>query len=226
MNTAIIVAAGSGHRFGGNTPKQFLEIHGKPIIIHTIERFESCELVDDVVLVLAKSEMARFLDYASGYGFSKLSRAIPGGATRSDSVFNGLDSITAASAEIVAIHDGARPLVSAREIKETIMKAQEVGAACLVSGITDTLKEVSDSRILRTINRAGLRRALTPQCFRYEIIREAFAGAEIDQNVTDECMLVEKLGVEIAAVEGNPQNIKITNREDLEFLEKALMQYV
>jgi 2-C-methyl-D-erythritol 4-phosphate cytidylyltransferase len=135
-----------------------------------------------------------------------------------------LNAIDPENIEIVAVHDGARPLVSSEEITRTIQKAREVGAACLVAGVTDTIKKVDGGKIIDTIDRAKLRRALTPQCFRYEILRRAFAENEIGELVTDECSLVEKLGYEIATVEGSAKNIKITTPEDLVLAESLLKQ--
>jgi|SRR5215213_2120870 len=224
MNSAIIVAAGSGKRFGGKTPKQFLEILGKPLIIHTLQRFEACAEIDEIILVLPSSENAKFLQIAGKYNLKKLSKVVAGGGTRAESVWKGLSAIRAATAEIVAVHDGARPLVSIEEIAETVKKAQETGASCLVSTVTDTIKEIKDGKIARTIERSTLRRALTPQCFRYEILKRAFENADLSEAVTDECFLVEKLNQKIAAVEGSARNIKITHPEDLILAESLLKQ--
>ena len=222
MNFAIIVAAGSGTRFGTNTPKQFLEILGKPLLIHTLERFESCPAIDEIILVLSAEEIENFQQIAEKYNLKKLAKIIPGGETRAASVLNGLNAIESQSYEIVAVHDGARPLVTVAEISATIEKAKETGAACLVAAVNDTIKEVADGKIIGTIDRSKLRRALTPQCFRYEILKRAFAENEISEIVTDECFLVEKLGCEIATVEGSAQNIKITLQEDFVFAEHLL----
>lgn len=219
MNIAIIAAAGSGTRFGSKTPKQFLEILGKPVIIHTLERFETCRAVDEIVLVLSSDEIANFQKIAENYVFKKLKKIISGGQNRTASVLNGLSAIDSERCEIVIVHDGARPIVSIEEIAQTIEKAGETGAACLVAGVTDTIKEVADGKILKTVDRAKLRRALTPQAFRFEILKQAFAELENGEAATDECFLVEKLGYEISLVEGSSQNIKITHKEDLETAE-------
>lgn len=220
MNTVIIVAAGSGKRFGGDVPKQFIEIGGKPLIIHTLEKFENCTAIDEIILVLAAREITDFTSKSEKFKLKKLVKTVAGGATRAASVYNGLQAIDAA--EIVAVHDGARPFVSIDEIAQTVEKARETGAACLVAPVTDTIKEVSGGKILRTIDRAGLRRALTPQCFRFEILRRAFAGADLSEAATDECFLVERLGQKIAAVEGSAKNIKVTHPEDFIWAEKLL----
>ncbi len=220
MNTAIIVAAGSGKRFGGDTPKQFLNIHGKPLINYTIEKFANCDSIDQIILVLSELEMGRS-SQLSGQ-FSKLQHVISGGATRAESVYKGLDAIDSADTEIVAVHDGARPLVTEREISATVEEALRTGAACLVASVVDTIKEVSGNRIVRTVDRSQLRRALTPQSFRYEILKRAFDEYVIGEPATDECFLVERLGYEISIVEGSSENIKVTHPSDLEILEKAL----
>ncbi len=225
MNSVIIVAAGSGTRFGTKTPKQFLEILGKPLIIHTLERFESCLAIDEIILVLSAEETANFRQTAEKYNLKKLAKIVSGGETRAASVLNGLNAIDSQRCDIVAVHDGARPLVSAREISATIEKAKETGVACLVAAVTDTIKEVADGKIVGTIDRSNLRRALTPQCFRFEILKRAFTENEISEIVTDECFLVEKLGYEVTTVDGSAQNIKITRREDFVFAENLLKQF-
>ncbi len=213
MNCAIIVAAGSGTRFGSARPKQFLQIAGKPLIFHTLERFEDCEVIDEIILVLPENEIENFRKFSETQNFNKLKKTISGGKTRAESVCNGLKAINE-KCEIVAVHDGARPLVSPEEISAVIQKAIETGAACLTARVTDTIKKIKGDKITGTINRENLRRALTPQCFRTEILRAAFENAGLSEAATDECFLVEQLGFEIAFVDGSAKNIKITTRED------------
>ena len=223
MNVAIIVAAGSGKRFGTETPKQFLEICGKPLIIHTLRNFQSCAEIDEIILVLPSTETAKFLQIAGKYGITKLVKVVAGGATRAESVYKGLKSIRAATAEIIAVHDGARPLVKPEEISACIKKAKETGAAILVSPVTDTIKEVSaDGTITQTVERTKLRRALTPQCFRYEILKRAYEKADLNEAATDESFLVEKSGVTVSTVEGSGDNIKVTHKSDLILAEAIL----
>ena len=224
MNIAIIVAAGSGTRFGAEKPKQFIEILGQPLIIYTLQKFESCPAIDEIILVLPAEEIENFGQIILKYNLTKLAQIVSGGKTRAESVWNGLNVIDEKSAEIVAVHDGARPLVLVEEITRTIEKAKETGAACLVGFVTDTIKEVSDGKIVQTIDRTKLRRALTPQCFRYEILKRAFTENEIGEIVTDECFLVEKLGIEVSIIEGNAQNIKITTPADFAIVENFLKQ--
>jgi 2-C-methyl-D-erythritol 4-phosphate cytidylyltransferase len=225
MNIAIIVAAGSGTRFGAEKLKQFLEILGKPLIIHTLERFESCPSIDEIVLVLPFKEIENFKKTAEKFNLKKLAKTIAGGQTRTESVFNGLNSIDSKRTEIVAIHDGARPLVSSEEISRTIEQARETGAACLVAAVTDTIKEICDGKIVGTIDRKQLRRALTPQAFQFDILQRAFAQSDVSETATDECFLVEKLGYKVATVEGSAKNIKITAPEDFILAEILLQQF-
>ena len=209
--TAIIVAAGSGSRFQSETPKQFLDLAGKPVVVHTIERFASAPSVDSIIVVLTSENVTRL----GPGGFSKPLKVVTGGATRAESVLNGLNAIDGET-NIVAVHDGARPFVSIEEIETTIEKAKSMGAACLVGPVTDTIKTISGEEISGTLDRNKLRRALTPQIFKIEVLRRAFELGDLGDAVTDECYLVEKLGHPIAFVEGSVRNIKITHKEDLE----------
>lgn len=224
INTAVIVAAGSGNRFGGSQPKQFVNLLGKPLIIHTLERFEACPEIDEIVLVLTEDGRIVFEQINGHVDFSKLKLIVTGGNTRGESVKNALDAIDADQDDIIAVHDGARPLVSVEDISRTIIKAAATGAACLVADITDTIKEIKGDFISRTIDRRHLRRALTPQAFRYDILMKAFDGADLSDSITDECYLVEKLGVKISLVESSGRNIKITRPEDIVLAEALLDQ--
>ncbi len=221
MNTAIIVAAGNGTRFGPQ-PKQFIEILGKPLITHTLERFEACPSVDEIVLALPELAITEFQASQFAAGITKLVKIVAGGATRSESVQNALRAV-GTNTIIVAVHDGARPLVTVEEISATIEKAAETGAACLVAAVTDTLKTICGNEITGTLDRDKLRRALTPQVFRLEVLRKAFETGEIGEAVTDECYLVEKLGHPISFVEGSSRNIKITTPDDLAFAAAVLL---
>ena len=224
MNVAIVVGAGSGTRLGGNRPKQFLELGGVPIIIHALRQFERCLAINEIIAVLPAGETAGFSSQAQEFGLQKLSRVVAGGKTRAQSVQCGLAVIS--EAEIVAVHDGVRPFVTTEEVGRVVEAAKARGAAVLVAPVTDTIKEVEGGRIVGTAPRDKLRRALTPQCFHLEILRRAYealdeleaAGVE----VTDESFLVERLGVEIVAVEGSARNIKITREEDLLLPESLL----
>ena len=223
MNIAIIAAAGAGTRMASDRPKQFLLLAGTPVIFHTLKVFEQCDSIDEVIVVLPAEESAGFLSLAGKFGVRKLARVVPGGATRADSVKRGLMAIRSATAEIVAVHDGVRPFVTVEEIEATITAAKADGAAILVAPVTDTIKEVSGAKVLRSLDRGRLRHALTPQCFRYELLREAFQHADVnDPSLTDESALIEKLGKSVSIVEGSARNIKITTAEDLAIAEGIL----
>ncbi|HEX8097155.1 MAG TPA: 2-C-methyl-D-erythritol 4-phosphate cytidylyltransferase [Pyrinomonadaceae bacterium] len=226
MNVAIIAAAGRGARMGGGRAKQFLELAGVPVIIHTLKRFEQCAEVQEVVVVLPRQEAAAFLALAGAHGLRKVARVVPGGETRAESVWRGLRAVRAATAQVVAVHDGVRPFVTPAEITETIKAAERHGAAVLAAPAVDTIKEVKEGLVVRTVPRADLRRALTPQCFRYQILRRAYEqAAGLGQDVTDDSALVERLGQAVAVVEGHPRNIKITRPEDIALAEILLRQF-
>ena len=223
MNIAIIAAAGAGTRMASDRPKQFLLLAGTPVIIHTLKVFEQCESINEVIVVLPAAESAGFLSLAGKHGLRKVARVVPGGVTRADSVKRGLLSIRAATAEIVAVHDGVRPFVTTDEIEGVVAAARVDGAAILVAPVTDTIKRVRDQRVVQTLDRGELRRALTPQCFRYELLRDAFVNADVnDPSVTDESVLLEKLGHPISVIEGSERNIKITTSADLAIAEAML----
>ncbi len=148
---------------------------------------------------------------------------VAGGETRSHSVLNGLNAIDRKT-EIVAVHDGARPLVTIGEIERIISKAKETGAACLVAPVTDTIKSISVGEIVATLDRTKLRRAVTPQAFKLDVLKKAFDEVDLDESITDESYLVEKLGYPISIVEGNAYNIKITHQEDLAFAREILKE--
>lgn len=225
MNVAIIAAAGQGARMAGERPKQFIELAGVPILFHTLRAFEQCDVIQEIIVVLPALETATFLSLAKKYSLRKLAKVVPGGATRAESVLHGLQAVREATAEIVAVHDGVRPFVTPDEIARTVKAAKLEGAAILVSSPVDTMKEVRDGVVVKTLKRADLRNALTPQCFQYKLLRRAYEEVDVtDPDLTDESRLVERLGVRVATVEGSPRNIKITTQEDILVGEALLKQ--
>jgi 2-C-methyl-D-erythritol 4-phosphate cytidylyltransferase len=223
MNIAIIAAAGSGKRMASDRPKQFLSLAGIPIIIHTLNAFEQCDSIQEIVVVVPAEHSADLLSLASKFRLRKLARVVPGGATRAESVKRGLLSIRSATAEIVAVHDGVRPFVTPEEIGKTVAGAQQHGAAILVAAATDTIKQVSGGSVVNTLERKNLRHALTPQCFRYELLRRAYDVADVsDSSLTDDSALVEQLGERVAIIEGSARNIKITTQRDLMIAESIV----
>ncbi len=223
MNTAIIVAAGSGTRFNSEKPKQFVDLNGKPVLAHTLERFQACDAVDAVVVVLAEDHQPYFVELLNEHPqITKVSFVVLGGRTRAESVRNGLNGVDPAT-DVVLVHDGARPLVTVGEIERVIAKAKETGAACLTAAVTDTIKRIDGDRIVGTVDRRELRRALTPQGFKLEILQKAFENADaLDEPVSDESYLAEQLGVKVVSVSGSSRNIKITHSEDLLIAEALL----
>jgi 2-C-methyl-D-erythritol 4-phosphate cytidylyltransferase len=225
MNVAIIAAAGQGTRMRGNRAKQFLELVGTPIIIHTLRSFELCDAIQEIILVLPARDTSGFLALADKHQLKKLSKIVPGGTTRAESVLKGLLAVRPATAEIIAVHDGVRPFVTPDEITRTVEAAEVNDAAILVAAVTDTIKQVSDGVVAKTLPRSAMRRALTPQCFRFELLRRAYEQIDVmDPELTDESSLVERLGVKVAIVEGSSRNIKITNQEDLAVGETLLKE--
>lgn len=225
MNIAIIAAAGQGTRLGGARAKQFLELAGVPVIIHTLKKFEQCAAIQEVYVVLPEPDAAGFLALANKYDLRKLTRVVPGSATRAQSVWRGLESISPAPVEIVAVHDGVRPFVTPEEIERTVRAAEKSGAAILTAPVVDTIKEVEDNHVARTLERTRLQRALTPQCFRYELLLRAFEQSpDLIASATDDSSLVEALGATVTVVEGDPRNIKITRPEDIALGEILLKQ--
>jgi 2-C-methyl-D-erythritol 4-phosphate cytidylyltransferase len=225
MNVAIVAAAGQGTRAGGSRAKQFREISGTPIIIHTLRRFEQCAAIGEVLVVVPAGDVAGFLALVEEYGLRKVARVLAGGRTRTESIWRGLQAIRTATANVVAVHDGVRPFVTPEEIDAVVREAERSGAAILAARAVDTIKEVEDGRVVRTPQRARLWHALTPQCFHYELLRRAYEQALAENaDATDDSALVERLGASVSVVEGSARNIKITRPEDIALAETILTQ--
>lgn len=224
--TAIIVAAGEGLRIGGEIPKPFLPLCGRVMVLRTLDRFFAARSVEQVVLVVAASEWSRCEgllrdDSALGQRPWVLQR---GGATRQQSVKAGLEKI-GDDADIVVIHDGARPFVSPALIERCIESADRNGAAVVGLPARDTIKFVSDDlRVLSTPDRNAVWEIQTPQAFRHELIVEAHEWAtRAGFEATDDAMLVEQTGNPVWIVEGEKTNLKITVPEDL-WLAEAMIR--
>ena len=227
MNVAIIAAGGRGARMGGGgrAPKQFLEIAGTPVVVHTLRRFEACATVAEVIVVVPLGEGQAFLELAEKFSLKKLARVVAGGGTRTESVWRGLRAVSAADDEVVAVHDAVRPLVTPGEIDATVRAAEAAGAAILAARAVDTVKEsdAGGERVARTLERARLWHAQTPQCFRHELLRRAYeSAAAAGVAGTDDSALVERLGAPVRIVEGGAHNIKITTPQDLALAEKLM----
>ncbi|HEX8069648.1 MAG TPA: 2-C-methyl-D-erythritol 4-phosphate cytidylyltransferase [Pyrinomonadaceae bacterium] len=220
MNVAIIVAAGRGARMGGGRAKQFRALAGVPVIVHTLRRFEQCETIERCVVVAPADAAETLRALLARHGLRKVAGVVAGGATRTDSVARGLAQLPAADVNVVAVHDGVRPFVTPAEIDRAVRAADEAGAALLVAPVVDTIKELAGGRVARTLARDTLRRALTPQCFRRDLLARAYAQARAEGlDATDDSALVERLGVPVVAVEGDPRNIKLTRPADFALAE-------
>lgn len=198
------------------TAKQFLEIEGEPIVVHTLRRFEECPAIDAVIVTLPEGAAAEFLQLASRAGLRKIVRVVPGGAERQESVARGLALVRPETAGVVVVHDAVRPFVTADQIAEVVSRAEAAGAAILALRATDTVKEVDELGVVRTLDRARIALAQTPQAFRYAWLRDAFdRAAREGWEATDDASLVERAGYRVEIVEGSPFNVKITRPEDL-----------
>jgi 2-C-methyl-D-erythritol 4-phosphate cytidylyltransferase len=222
---AIIPSAGLGRRMAGPARKNYIELLGRPILAHTLAAFEESDLVDAVVVVVTPGdERLCQSSIIEAYGLKKVIKVLPGGELRQGSVRNGLalpDDF--GPPELVVVHDGARPLVTAGIIDSTIEKARSTGAAIAAVKVKDTIKEVQDGLVASTLARDSLWAAQTPQAFRAGLLLKAFRKAEADAFTgTDESTLVERLGVRVSIVEGSYENIKITTEDDLLLAERIL----
>jgi 2-C-methyl-D-erythritol 4-phosphate cytidylyltransferase len=221
---AVIPAGGSGQRMGTATPKQFLPLGNVPLLLHSLQVFERCASISQVILVVPKNERERTLsDVVERYGIKKVVKVVAGGATRQESVYHGLKE-TDPDAEIVVIHDAVRPFVTEDLIERSIEAARKNGGAIVAVPMKETVKEVGpDGHILRTVDRSQLWLAQTPQTFRRTLLMEGYRSAECDQfHATDEAAVMERLGQKIAIVVGRWDNMKITTVEDFQMAEAIL----
>jgi 2-C-methyl-D-erythritol 4-phosphate cytidylyltransferase/2-C-methyl-D-erythritol 2,4-cyclodiphosphate synthase len=215
---ALVVASGRGARFGGDRPKQYLPLAGKPLLRHCLERFCRHPGIDAVRAVIHADDAAPYAEAAAGL---VLLDPVPGGATRQDSVRLGLESLAGERPELVLIHDGVRPLLGAALIDRVLHGLRAHVAVLPALPVTDTLKRSDHGTVAGTIDRTGLFRAQTPQGFVYDRILEAhrrFAGAAM----TDDAALAEAHGLAVALVAGEEDNLKITEPADLARAERLL----
>lgn len=226
MNTAIILAAGQGKRMNAASNKQYLILKEKPIIAHTIDAFEKCALIDEIILVVHENEQEFCQkNILEKYKYTKIKGLVKGGKERQESVYNGLKEI-GEETNIVLIHDGARPLITKQVIQRCIHGAIEHGAVSAGVPIKETIKIMGEDRFVSyTPKREDVWVTQTPQAFQRDIIQKAHEFA-IDQGLegTDDAMLVEHMGLKIKMVEGDYENIKITTPEDL-IAAEAILNY-
>ncbi|TZE82691.1 2-C-methyl-D-erythritol 4-phosphate cytidylyltransferase [Calorimonas adulescens] len=222
-NTAILLAAGKSLRMGTGFNKTLIEVDGRPLLWYSLRILEQCELIDEIVLVVQRDMVGYVDDYiVKGYGFKKVSRIVEGGSERQFSVFNGLSAVE--YADVVVVHDGARPLITEQMIRDVIEVAYEVGATAVGVPLKDTVKVIGENNMVKyTPDRRSLWAIQTPQAFRFEILKDAHEKAiEEGYVATDDCALVEKIGKSVKIVEGDYKNIKVTTPEDLVILEALI----
>jgi len=218
MVHTVIVAAGNGKRAGGAIKKQFALLASRPVIIHVLTPFFESAIVDTTVCVIAKEDIASFETLMKGYPTLKIDQVINGGDCRQESVAAGVFFLEKnyASDDLVVVHDGARPFVSATLIKKVIASASSSQGAVAALQISDSLKEVStDLQIVRSIPREHVWAMQTPQVFPLGVLAKALRKAKADAFVgTDEAAIVERIGYPILCVPGEAENIKITTASD------------
>jgi len=224
FTSAIILAAGAGSRFSDVAgKKQNMELCGIPVIVRTVDAFQRCELIDEIVIVCRKDDVPVYETFSEKYGFSKIKKVVPGGSERIDSAMAGIDAVSDKS-KFVAVHDGARCLITPEMIEKTLESAYRDGAAAAGHPSTDTVKfSKLGYTIDETIDRSKIWLIGTPQVFMANMYRAAIYMAKKDgAEVTDDCMMAERLGFKVNLVDIGGENIKITNPEDIYIAEGIL----
>ncbi len=229
MVSVILLAAGSGKRMNMNTPKQFMDVNGKPLIYYSLKRFSEAG-VDEIVIVTGEEHIDFCKDLVERYGFDKVKSVVPGGDERYDSVYSGLKTVSCEGYDIVLIHDSARANISLNVINEVVNKTIEVGAAIPVVPVKDTIKRIDDeANVVDTPPRSSLVAVQTPQGFTYADIDLAYVRMREagDSSITDDSMVMEKYGeLKVATVQGDYNNIKVTTPEDAESIVRLLQRGV
>lgn len=219
---AVVPAAGLGKRLGPGTNKTFFSILDKPIIIWTLEALSSVSEISEIIPVFRESDMESGIALCERYRLSKVKRMAPGGKERQDSVYNGL-RLLQGDTGIVVIHDGARPLIESRLVKQAIADIEGFDGVIAGVPVKDTIKEIENTIVKKTIKRDSLWSVQTPQVFRYGSIMEAYARAmEEGFYSTDDSALMERTGCRIRLVMGSYDNIKVTTPDDIPFAEMLL----
>lgn len=218
---AVVPAAGSSTRMAG-LDKILHPLGEQPLLAHTLRALEMCPYITEIVLVTRRELIVSIGQLCRDCGFGKVTKVVPGGESRTHSVLNGVREVSG-QAELIAIHDGARPLVSQKVLEEAIIRASQCGAAAPAVPVKDTVKRARDGVVEATLNRAELFAVQTPQVFQADLIRTALTKAlEEGAEITDDCSAVERLGIGVALTQGDYRNLKITTPEDLAMAEALL----
>ena len=210
---AVIAAAGSSSRMGED--KIMLPLGDEPVIVRTVRALEQSELISEIVIVTREALVVPIAELCKDYCFTKVIKVVRGGASRLESVLLGVNEVSC-SPKLIAIHDGARPFVPAHVVDAAIRQAEKSGAAAPALPVKDTVKEVRDGLVEKTVDRAPLRAVQTPQVFDADLIRGALQKALDDRaEITDDCSAVERLGMKVVLTEGAEENFKLTTQGDL-----------
>lgn len=221
MKYVVIVAGGKGLRMGGDVPKQFLLLGGKPVLMHTIERFHAFDAQLQIILVLPPDQQGYWHELCLAHHFKLPYLLADGGATRFESVRNGLALIPNDAQGVVAVHDGVRPMVSVKVIERCFAMACKAQAVIPVTPVVETLRQIMPDAVSQTVNRDAYRLVQTPQTFDLQLLKQAYQQP-YSTAFTDDASVVEALGMQITMVEGNKENIKITTPFDLDVCERLL----
>jgi len=220
MNNHVIIAAGgSGSRFSSDVPKQFVNLAGRPMLMHTIEAFHQSFEKINIIVVLPAGQFQHWNSLCEDHNFDIEHKIVSGGSQRFDSVKNGLAEVADTDC-IIGIHDGARPLVAPALIRRIFDHAAENGSAIPVVPVAESLRQLNEDGS-RTVNRDEFRLVQTPQCFKVEDIKAAY-DTEYDASFTDEATVVEANNTRVSLMDGDSVNIKITTKSDLALAEKLL----
>lgn len=223
----IITAGGTGSRFNKSSksslkPKQFMSLHGKPVILHSMQKFQKCKEVKSIYISASKEYFNLLHQVAAKNKITKLKALVEGGKTRFESVRNAFEQVNCDVDDIILIHDAARPNVTKEDIGSLISASQKYGEVILGVRVSDTVKRISGSIIKDTVDRNDLWLVQTPQAFRYDVLSRSYIIAGSRTDFTDESSLAEFAGYEVRVTEGNRYNIKITSAEDMQVLKKIM----
>lgn len=225
--SVIIPAAGFGERMGATIGKQFLLLSGKPILVHTIERFQACDAVNEIIVATQKTSFSLIEEIKHTFALTKLKPPVAGGQRRQDSIVNAMRTIDERS-DIISVHDAVRPFVHLKEITQSIETAKFFGASIVAVRAKDTMKlATTDGRVEKTLSRSSLWSVQTPQTFQRKILFDAYDFAVKNGiTATDDSFLVEQIGISPIIVEGGYENIKITTPDDLLLAELLVKRFV
>lgn len=213
--TAVVPAAGSSTRMEGQD-KMLLELGDRPVLVRTLQALEACALIHEIVVVTREDLVVPVSRLCRDFGLEKVAKVVTGGATRTLSVLAGIRSASP-EAELIAVHDGARPFVTQEVLEEVIRKAAECGAAAPAVPVTDTVKRAKDGVVEETLDRETLFAIQTPQVFEASLLKAALQkAAEEGVTLTDDCAAVERLGMRISLTRGDRANLKLTTPTDLD----------